>query len=209
MKSRATPLTWRLSPNAALLNKLSGETSGESILYCHRNSFPLVPFSFLPRACCCPVAFLCALSFLFSFFLPSSPLCCSGSWRQAKLNKGLAAQALLNNFGWSGLFLWHAGAGSTEPAGTGKKTHSQRSVCTCLSFMCASPWEPCRSEPNERWSKSIKERCYQSFCVNSWEPNFPLHALMYVIPSLAVFFGHEMLSLICDICDFPDTEASS
>lgn len=51
-------------------------------------------------------------------FLPPSSICWSGSWKRAKLNKSLAVQALLNNLGWSGFFLWHSGAGSTEPAGT-------------------------------------------------------------------------------------------
>uniref|UniRef100_A0A3B4A8K4 CUB domain-containing protein n=1 Tax=Periophthalmus magnuspinnatus TaxID=409849 RepID=A0A3B4A8K4_9GOBI len=44
----------------------------------------------------------------FLFFLYPSLCCWSGSWRKAKLNKGLAVEALLNHLSWSGLFLCHS-----------------------------------------------------------------------------------------------------
>lgn len=52
---------------------------------------------------CCPVALQCTFIYLYLFILPPWLLSCSGSWRQAKVNKGLAVQALFNNLGWSGI----------------------------------------------------------------------------------------------------------
>lgn len=118
------------------------------------------PFQF------CPVhAVALCLSPCFGVFPPSS-VCWPGSWRPAKLNKGLAVQPLLDNLGRSGRSppppspLWHSRAGSSEPPGTGQRLHSEHFVCTCLSFTGASPWQPRRGPPkllsitchgDERW----------------------------------------------------------
>lgn len=113
-----------------------------SLLFCFSPMHVVAPFSFS----------------VFWFFTPITTL---QVWVmeacQAKKRPG--SSVFVKQFGWSGLLLWHSGAGSTKPAGTGERPHSERSVCTCLSFMGASPWElqGGSSELGERLSQSINQ----------------------------------------------------
>lgn len=137
-KTNMLPLWPAARPFCSALHR---KPRGDLSLYCHTTRL-----LFISASCMLLPPLLCVYYDFSFFFVPPSSLRRSGSWRRAKLNKGLAARPLLNNLGWSGLFLWHSGSGSAEPAGTVHRPHSVHSVCTCLSFMGESLWEPCKSE---------------------------------------------------------------
>ena len=93
-------MTWCLSFYLALLNKLQRKPRGIGPLLSQKwfhTSLLFIAVSCMLLPCC--------LSLCFGF-LPPSPLCWCGSWRHAKLNKGLAVQAFwtARPLGWSGFF---------------------------------------------------------------------------------------------------------
>lgn len=71
--------------------------------------------------------------------LPPSSVCWSGSWRQAKLNKGLAGRPLLDNLGRSGLFFFPP-SGIQERAPVSRLAPAKGSIQSILFAHACHSW---------------------------------------------------------------------